>query len=207
MVDVFGTILAAAVWAHVCPGDWSTITSRIHRRAYAAMKRDRWIVVRALCDGGRRHAVDAADKLTFDMNRLLARKRLGETAAVRAEVEGLDNSALSLRFQLVRLVLADRLEEAESLLPRILVTQEVSLHELQDWPVLAELRSRPALDSLLRKEARKTYRLARKRSRLEGLVSRGRPVAVGIPAAPEPEASGADPPAAGSSAAAPLADQ
>ena len=162
LVDVFGTLLVAAVWSHVCRDDRHTVCTRLHRRAYAAMKRGRWEVVKALCALGERFSSDGADTLTYKLNSLLARKRLGDNQAVESEAAAMDASALPLRFELVRLVLAGRLDEAEASIPRALAAEEISLHDLQDWPVLQALRERPMLPSLLRAEARKSLQKARR---------------------------------------------
>jgi hypothetical protein len=59
---------------------------------------------------------------------------------VRKNVEETDFSAKGAIYQLARLVLLDRTDEAFTLLPKVVKNEELSVEQLREWPLFREFR-------------------------------------------------------------------
>lgn len=88
------------------------------------------------------------DKLAPEIHRTIAQlnlwqseKRLGNWALVNEDVSSADYSAKSLRFQLGRLALLADFDGFYQMLPRALQADEITLEELQSFPIMSDMRT------------------------------------------------------------------
>lgn len=90
--------------------------------------------VRHLCEG------DESARLVLMVNDWIARKALGRTDEVKAEVEAWDAESQPRRFTLARLALLDDHERAFALAHEMLSDGELQPQDWYQWPLLADTR-------------------------------------------------------------------
>jgi len=142
-IDLFerdGLLVAAELWKKLFPSHakrGSVLLDLTYKHLLAA----RWSVAVALTQFTvqDRQLTEAA-RCVASLNNWLCRKRLGQWEQVRGEVNAADFSARSLRFQLGLLGLQEAADEWFALLPKTLQADEISLDELNEFPIFDELR-------------------------------------------------------------------
>ncbi len=150
---VLAVLLTMSIWARLVPHESSAAAQRCHERVYLLMKRGRWEAVKVTCELGRKGiSARSADQIIFQMNEWLARKRIGGDEQLSKEISSFDDSALAPRFALARNALLDSHEAAKAAAEQGLSSGNVSIDELLDWPVLAELRSSPDFEVWLKEQ-------------------------------------------------------
>jgi hypothetical protein len=140
-LDVVGSSLICALLCKWSPSDADLAGSLLLRRTYGLLLRKRWQVVAKLADLRLVIPCMASVREALKANGLHARRVLEGREAVRPEAEAWDVSASAGRFQLVRMILLGDLDQALGAIPGLIDKKELSLGELQTWPILADVRS------------------------------------------------------------------
>lgn len=79
-------------------------------------------------------------RLVIQVNTWIARKRLDGVDSIREEVTAWQVAALKPRFSLARLALLGCTKEAHELGQRLLASSEITQHDWDTWPLLADVR-------------------------------------------------------------------
>lgn len=80
-------------------------------------------------------------RLVIQVNTWIARKRLDGVEFIREEVTAWQVEALKPRFLLARLALLEHTKDAYKLGQRLIAENEISQHEWDTWPLLADVRA------------------------------------------------------------------
>lgn len=138
-----GTLLVAFVMKRLLPStiDDDPADSLISDNAYKFLTRGKFEVVLGLTTPIVPDCQSDYTRLILNVNRWLALKRLQGIEAIRADVESWQVAALQPRFELARLALLDRTDEAYALGQALLKKGDITDSDWATWPLLAEVRA------------------------------------------------------------------
>ncbi|WP_062204159.1 hypothetical protein [Demequina salsinemoris] len=88
---------------------------------------------------------DQLSRQIATVNAWLARKRMGEFAAVQHDVESWDTDDLDPKFTLAKLILTDKIAEAHALARNLAEAGALAEQEFLKWPLLEEVRDHDSL--------------------------------------------------------------
>ena len=135
---VAGALLITAVIIKFSPDD--APSSELSRLAYSLLRGGRLEATRRLCDFGMNMPIEQDEALIFKVNMALAIKAKLGIEGIAEEMGSWDVSALSDRFKLAKASLLGNLDEAFMLLSLLVERDEISVEDLLEWPLLAEMR-------------------------------------------------------------------
>jgi hypothetical protein len=146
LVLVLGTLVSSRLLTKLLPPSAvSTEAPVLADLVYELLQAGRWDAAGAVAKAGEELSKilesSESTRLRFRCNAWLCRKRLDGIDSIRDEVEAWDTSALSGVFPLVQAALLDQVDLAYELLPAALESEEISLGDLREWPILEELRA------------------------------------------------------------------
>lgn len=147
-LDIVGASIIVAARSTCEPDQIDEIGGMLLRRTYALLLRGRWVAVAKLCGMRQFVKAKASVREALRANELCAKARISGAASVYADARDWDVSASAARFQLVRSVLMEDFDEAFDRIPKMVANEELSLGELQSWPILEPVRSDSRWESL-----------------------------------------------------------
>ena len=130
-------------WGKLEPEEKPKMIDAVHSTVTTLMSERRWRSVEALASSLFQWDASSYGKEVARTNRFLAQKRRNGLDGVRREIENWDVSALALEFHLVKAALADNVDLAFEIMPRVILSESVDRNSFYSWPVLEELRSDP----------------------------------------------------------------
>jgi hypothetical protein len=143
LFEIAGEALVQGCWRKIEPADDNRLL-HLHSVIYEALETKRWLVTEHLAAWGiQDETANESMHLVFIFNRWLAIKRQTRWSEVVDEVRKFDCSAKHPRFALTR---ASLLEDSDEFF-RLLPSATLSKSELDEWPILDEMRSDPRFES------------------------------------------------------------
>lgn len=140
-IDVFGSLLVVKAWGTWHPSERDASAGHLLQRSYDLMLRERWPAVTALTKAGCDMRCSAKVLEPIKVNGWHSRAQTDGYESIHAEVSAWDVSAAADRFRLVQFALLEQYGEAETLVIKLIKRGEISRGELNEWPVLAKLRT------------------------------------------------------------------
>lgn len=145
----FGIYIALASWKKLGITPDIALAGFIRDDGYKLLQSRSWRRALAAFDFGVALDCKEDDRLVFQVNRWLCRKRLHGIDVIRAEVDKWDTSALDQMFTLAKACLADNIDRALSVAERLLNNHAIPPKSILEWPLLEELRSDPRFEERL----------------------------------------------------------
>jgi len=141
--EVTGLLFCQEIWGKLLAGEQENRLNSINGLTaviYERLLSRHWYVAGLLAQWGEQDKeASETDILVCKFNRWLCMKRRGLWEIVKKEVEAFDCSAKNHRYELARVSLLEKTDVFFSLLPKVLGT-DISIGELQEWPILEEIR-------------------------------------------------------------------
>jgi hypothetical protein len=137
-----GVILAALIIRKLFPAERNEhpADTMASQAVLESLLNGRWSVAATVTAALRDGCVADDTRYVMRVNGWLAHKRVDGVEAIRSEVESWQVAALAPRFQLARLALLDRTEEADEFARSLLRQGDLSQDAWDTWPLLAEVR-------------------------------------------------------------------
>lgn len=138
-----GIVLTFAVWRKLTnASNLSEIGHRVPSHiSYELLKADRNLVVESINPWFAEYAISPRDQIMARVNWWIARKRVHGLDHIREEVERWDVSTLANLYRLAKLALLNMDAEAYNLAQQLLSTNELSVEDWREWPLLEDLRA------------------------------------------------------------------
>ena len=156
--EIMGTLLCCAVWLKLDRSSLSEYEDTLSTWIYDRLLEGRWEMALAMAQNGADNKeLSFSTRTTCRLNAWLCLKRLGRFDHVKTDAEAFDDSALELRFRLVRLAILDREEDFFELLE---ATDGAGLDSeaWHEWPVFSDIRENPRFLTLAERFAPTTVR-------------------------------------------------
>ncbi|MBX3208510.1 MAG: hypothetical protein KF764_25990 [Labilithrix sp.] len=151
LTETVFVLLGSEVWKKLHPED-NARPALLARIAFRHLEHQRWKLAEHLSQfiANDRQATTEVERQVAQINVWQARKWLGlEAVAVANEVRATDASALAPVFRLARHALLDEHAECALLAKKLLRAGDVSLDDLQGWPLFREARKHPQFAKLI----------------------------------------------------------
>lgn len=166
LLEATGVLIGASAWQSWISDSeadaHSELRKLVHDLSFEHLTNGNWRVASYLTDWLEHEAsANEGDRLASKFNRLQALKRMGEVESVRAELDMLDTTTLSLNFLLAHAALLDLDDYFLSLLPRALDAEQISPEAIRTWPIFLEMRSDPRVEAAVRSYERRQKRRSR----------------------------------------------
>ena len=147
--EITGLLLCQEVWRKLVPGDeearYSSLTGLLDT-VYQRLLSRHWYVAEKLATWGEKDGeASEGSILTCKFNRWLCIKRQGRWTEAEEEVKAFDCSVINRRFALARASLLEQADEFFEILPKALGGEDVTINNLEEWPILNEMRADPRL--------------------------------------------------------------
>jgi hypothetical protein len=148
-IDLFErncVLIAAELWKKLDQADESR-GEVLNHSAYHHMLGKRWMISESLSyfvmqDKQLTEPTQTIAKINF----WLSKKRQGKWDEIKEEVLALDFSAKNFTFELALAALTERIDKFYEILPNALVSKQISLAALNEFPVFEEIRSDSRFD-------------------------------------------------------------
>lgn len=139
-IDVLGTVLVTLAWGSWNKDERQKSAGALLQRSYEMMLASRWSAAECVCKMGLTLSCSAELKESIKVNGWNSRFELRGLESIRSEVETWDVSAAADRFRLAKLVLLGDLAEASKMADTLLMRNELTRGQLNEWPILRTLR-------------------------------------------------------------------
>ncbi|MCA2918247.1 MAG: hypothetical protein IM318_11310 [Microcystis sp. M017S1] len=148
--------LAFELWAK-CEKNSKKRPSLIVHSTYDALQNKRWHVATELAEIVEKDkAASEINILMAKVNSWIARKKFDDKDKIFEEVNGFDVSAKDDLFKLAKHCLLDEIESGLSLAKRLEKAKQLSVSNLNEWPLFEDLRATPQMKAWLAQIKSKT---------------------------------------------------
>jgi hypothetical protein len=149
-LQTLGSLITVGIWSKAAPNEETVALHGLYLESYDLMLEGRWPAVEKICAVGKRPGVqDESARQVFRVNELLAVKRQHGLDQIKEDIEGWDTSALGTRFGVAHKALLDDLDGLFATADELLATNQISVEELLEWPLLREMREDPRFSMLV----------------------------------------------------------
>jgi hypothetical protein len=138
---VLGNRLALLAWASWKPKEEGLVCEDANTHVFELLSAKRWAPAR--CISATCRTMNGPEVMTWNLhcNEWQAAKRMDGPESIRDAVEEWDTSALVPIFSAAKAALLDKHTDVFELLPQLVATDQISLSNVETWPIFAETRA------------------------------------------------------------------